>query len=474
VNSTLFIVLIGRIVQVVISLASVRIYTKLLSTGEVGNIFLINSIVGLFALTLINPVGMYINRRLHKWSDDKTVINFFFLYNAYLIFISIASVLIVGVLNKSLGVGSSIDLKLLSLFIMLNIYFNTWNLTIIPSLNMLQHVRSFVLFSVITLLLGLTFSVTFVTAINPTAVYWLSGQVMAQVAVTMLAFAHFKRITGTVLNLDLVKAAVTKVNFSRILAFVLPLTITTFFMWVQNQSYRMIIERYIGLEFLGMIGVGMGIATSLSATVESIVLQVYNPIYYSEINTSDPEKRAIAWDKMARLTIPIYLSVTILVSCLAPFLVKILVNDKFSGVFVFVIYGAWVEFFRMTTNVLSSVAHSEMQTRSLILAYFAGGFLAFFGVYLCSTFDLSQFIPAILVVSGFVTMSTMYLNMKNLIKINLGADLLARPLALSMPFAISLFFYSKSGDLRVSLLSTFIAGLYLMYIYFPTYKSMRN
>jgi len=474
VNKTVLLVLIGRAFQVVISLAAVRIYTRLLSTGEVGNLFLINSIVGLFALTLINPIGMFINRRLHEWAENKAIINVFFIFNLYLVFISISSVLIVGLLNKFLGVGSTIDIRMLSLFVMLNIYFNTWNQSIIPSLNMLHHVKSFVLLTVATLVLGLGFSVALVTSRNATALNWLSGQVVAQLAITGLAFLYFKKVTKSEFDFDQVRKSVSLRNLSTIAAFALPLALTTFLMWVQNQSYRMVVEKYLGLEFLGMIGVGMGIATSLCATVESLVLQVYYPIYYSEINTPDPVKRALAWNKMARLTIPIYISVTILVSCLAPFLVKILVNDKFSQVYVYVIFGAWVELFRMTTNVLSSVAHSEMQTRSLIFAYLAGALFAFPGVYLCATHGFQQAIPVVLVVSGFVTMSAMYVAMSKLISLKLDAGMLVKPVFSSIPFAFSLLLYSRSGSLLVSVASMVLAGLYFSFMHYPAYRNIRN
>ena len=43
------------------------------------------------------------------------------------------------------------------------------------------------------------------------------------------------------------------------LRFVIPLGGTTFFMWLQNQSYRIIIEKTVGAEFLGMIGLGIGL-----------------------------------------------------------------------------------------------------------------------------------------------------------------------------------------------------------------------
>lgn len=471
-DSTLIIVFLGRIFQIVLSLVSVRVYTVLLSTVEVGNLYLINSIVGLFALTFINPVGMYINRKLHKWADDKTVFNYFFLFNLYLAFLSIFSLILVSLLNKSFGVGSGINVRLLSLFIMLNLYFNTWYQTIIPALNMLNYRRSFVFFTLLTITLGLALSFVLVMSVGESAICWLSGQLIAQVVMTIVGFLYFKKVTRALFDFGFIRRITTWENFHYLVAFSLPLAITTFFMWIQSQSYRMVVEKYIGLEFLGMLGVGLGISASIALVIESLAQQIYYPVFYSGINTSDPASRASAWNKMAQLSIPIYVSVTILVSCLAPYLVKILVSEKFSHVYVFVIYGAWIELFRMTTNILSSVAHSEMKTKFLVKAYSVGGVVALLGVYCGSkAANYQQFIPIILVMSGLATMLIMYMTMKKLMPINIGFNRIGKSILYSLPFAIIPLVSIGSTSMLLSLLLVAISGLYFLSSQYFIYKT---
>lgn len=470
-DRTFFIILSGRVLQVVLSLMAVRIFTSILSAAEVGNLYLVNSIVAFFGLVMINPVGMYINRKLHKWSDEGTIFNYFFVFNCYLVALSVLSIPVVFSLHQFSGVGGNIDIFLLSIFIMVNIYFNTWNQTIIPSLNMLNHRKSFVVFTIMTLGLGLAFSIAMTQVLNPSAVVWLSGQLLAQALLMLVAFVYFKKVTGSSCDFGFIKGIVSRKNFGFLVGFALPLGITTFFMWVQNQSYRMIIEKYVGLEFLALIGLGMGIAASISGMVESLVQQIYYPIFYSQINTADPVERSAAWDRMAQLTIPIYVSVTLLVSCLAPFLVRILVNEKFSQAFVFVIFGAWVEFFRMTTNILSAVAHAEMQTKSLVKAYFAGGVVASAGVYFGAGFESYQhIIPTILVFSGFVTTVCMYLNMKKLMRINIGFNRIAKAALYSLPVFVAWFFYTDPVSMQVAVSTVASFGLYFLAIQYNTYR----
>lgn len=463
----------GRLFQVAIGLISVRIFTSFLSASEVGNLYLINSIFGFFGLALISPVGMYINRKLHKWAGEKTTLNHLFTYRLYLVFLSILSIPIAYCVHEFLGVGASIDIKMLILFMMLTIYFQTWNQTVIPSLNMLNYRPSFVLFTILTLSVGLAISVVLVKVVAVTAIYWLAGQLVAQALVTFFAYKYFERVTQSTLDFGSVRNDITAENLKSIFYFSAPLAVTTFFMWVQNQSYRMIVENRIGLEYLAFIGLGIGISSSIAAAVESVVQQFYLPLFYREINACDQDGRAAAFNRMAQMTLPLYLSLTLLVSCLAPFLVDILAHKKFNQAYLFVIYGSWIELFRMTTNMLSLVAQSEMQTRYSVKAYLAGGLLAIGGVYLATLFRYAQqTIPAVLIVSGLTATIVMYVEMKKLMKIKLGIRTIVKSFTVSLPFAFALMFYNRPRTLSTSILLALVFGGYFLFTQYRMSRPM--
>jgi len=463
----------GRLIQIIISLVAVRIFTTLLSTAEVGNIYLINSIFGFFGLALIGPVGNYINRRLNKWVDDKRIIDYFFIYNLYLIFLSLLSTGIVYSLHKYFKVGGSIDIRGLIVIIMLMVYFLAWNQTIIPSLNLLNYRTSFVVFTVLTLSLGLTASIFLVKSFSASAVFWLSGQVFAQALVTIFAYMYFKRISRSSFEIASLKGAIKIENLKGIFYFSVPLAVTSFFVWGQNQSYRMIIENRIGLEYLGLIGLGIGVSSSIAVAVEAVAQQMYLPGFYREINTLDENRRAAGFNRIAQLSLPFYLSLTLLVSCLAPFLVNILAHRKFGEAYLFVVYGSWIELFRMTTNVLGLVAHSEMQTRYLLKAYFVGGVLAAGGVYFAAqSRHYQQAIPAVLVASGFAMTLIMYVEMKKLMKVKLGIRNIIRSFVVSLPFFLALLFYNQPRSLITSILIAFVFGVYFLIVQYRISKPL--
>lgn len=462
-NKDFILISLGRVFQIGISLVAVRVFTTLLSTAEVGNLYLINSIIGFYGLVLINPIHMYVYRKIYSWAEEKQLINCFFVFNGYLLLISFISLPLTFLLIKTFGLARSVDLVYLMLFLVLNIYFLTWNQMILSILNILNHRTSFIVFTILTLSLGLAFSVVIVKFSSASALGWLNGQLVALGLIAGAAFLYFKRVFGDRLNLDQIKRLINGQSLNQVMVFALPLCFTNFFMWAQNQSYRLIVEKNVGLEFLGMLGLGLSISSNIATAVESIVQQLYYPGYYREISSYDAEQRTCAWNRMAQVVLPIYASLTIMITCLAPFLMNILVSRKFSEAFLFVIYGAWIELFRMTTNLLASVAHAEMQTKYLVKAYFTGGLMAVCGTYFASKWqEYHQIIPLVLVMSGFFTLMVMYVEMKKLARFKVGIRHVRKAVLFSVPFTLAMPFYSQSQSLLVSLIVSFTMGAYFL------------
>ncbi len=110
---------------------------------------------------LINPVGQYINRYTHQWYEEKKIMNVFFVFNFYVVFMAFISLFITFLLYKT-GIGNNVDMFYFILFVSLYIYFNTWNQTIIPMINLLGNRVSFIYFTISTQIFGLLLSVYFI------------------------------------------------------------------------------------------------------------------------------------------------------------------------------------------------------------------------------------------------------------------------------------------------------------------------
>lgn len=454
----------GRVVQTLLALVSVKVFTAILTPSEVGNLYLLNAVLGFFGFSLVNPVGQFINRNLHRWQEEGCLLDRLFSYNIYLTALSLLSVAVIYLMHFGFSVGAGIGFSTMALFVMISLYCSTWNTTVIPALNLLQHRGSFVVLTVLTLACGLGFSLLFCEYGGRSAVSWLYGQSAAQLLMAVAGFVILKKVSGCRFS----RAGLSVVcggGAGVLLAFAVPLGITNIFMWSQNQSYRLIVENRLGLEALGFISLGLSIAANIANAGESILQQLHLPAFYRGIGSGDRNERVAACNRYAFLTIPAYLSLTLFTTFLAPFILTILTNDKFSNAYPFVIFGAWIEFFRMITNVLANVAHSEMRTTKLVRPYLVGGVVTLALVWAATSDGLPRYIvPAALVLSGALTMLLMYLDMKKImgirvaIRMNLKAALMSIPLSAAIPMAW------VTGGLVVSVVAVGIAGGYFLYV----------
>lgn len=463
----------GRALQSLIGIAAIRLLTTLLTPTQVGNYYLILAVMGGIILVLISPLATYINRRLHKWFEDGVLMWWLRGYHSYLVAVVLISMVIIYGLHKYLGVGSSSHVIGFVIVLTAYIYCITCNQNIILFVNMLGKRLGFVFFTSLTLTLGLACSAFYVMLVSPTALSWIFGQVTAMALVTPFALIYLRRVVHSNNGNKSPVAPVLRNDLPVVLSYAWPLLITYLFMWAQNLSYRVIIEKIVGPEFLGFVGVGLGIAAGLATALESVVHQIYLPVFYAEINTTDPKKRALAWNKMARVAIPLYLGFTILVSTLAPFVLRILADVKFSKAWVFLLCGAWVELFRMTTNILAGAAQSEMKTESLIKAYVWGAFVAILGTYFAARSDSREIlIPAVLFFSGLIMTYKMYTEMNKLLKIEITSFGLYTTILYSSPLMLIPFLYQFHNNLYVSLAAVAVCGVYFILWQYKASSSM--
>ncbi|KIM09155.1 MAG: hypothetical protein KU28_00495 [Sulfurovum sp. PC08-66] len=471
-NKDLAILVAGRIAQIAIMLISIKISTALLSPAQMGNIYLIMSVTGFFGLFFINPVGQYINRKTHEWHTQGVLLNRLYNYNFFVIAASLIAVLVVFLLY-SMGVGKENSFVLWMVLIPLFVFFYTWNQTMIPMVNMFEHRAAFTLMTILTQALSLMFAYTMVLSFQKEGIVWFSGQVFGLGVMALVALIYFYIKIEDRFDMREAYSAINKKSLSNILKFVLPLSVGVFFLWMQNQSYRLVIDKYIGVEFLGYLGVGMAIASAVANSFEMIVMQFVYPKIYKHMN--DEKKFTFIYAEVINTVLPIYFLMAIFVSFTAIYLIAILVDVKYASAYTFVIFGVWVEFFIMSSNLISTVAHSKMKTKKLITPFALGGVIVFFGTYIASSSeDYALWIPMILVFSGVVTFASMYMSMQNLLRIKIEIKNFLFVAMLGIGFVLSLFFEHLRSDIVYALFISIVLGIYfLVSIYiFIRYKGI--
>lgn len=404
------------------------------------------------------------NRKFHSWNDQGRLMERFFVFNFYVLAISALSIPIVFILKKYFGILSDIPMFWGISLSALSIYLNTWTGTLIPALNMIKNRLSFTIFTVVNLLGSLLASVLLIKIYSDQAIYWYLGQyVVFQLIVVVVSFFYLRSLLNTHFNPLQIKVSTQQLkNLAR---FCIPLGIATFFMWLLNDSYRFIVEKDLGLKELGILAVGITVPSSIFALLESLFQQVFYPSFYEKINHPDFEARSLACQDLIGIFFPVFFLASIYLSCAAPFLLKVLTSPTFYGSTSFVIFGVWISFFRVFTNVWSTIAHSELDTKKLIAPYALGGFSVLVGLYLFLAASKSSVtVGIVLLCSNFLVAIFMKHRMAALVRIHIPWRSILKYFFYAIPFFLQILFWKSETGILFSIGLMFIFGLYYLYI----------
>ncbi|MDP3372039.1 MAG: hypothetical protein Q8S21_04025 [Candidatus Paracaedibacteraceae bacterium] len=373
-------IIIGRAAQFLLALVMLRVATTLLSPEEMGRVSLILTTIAFFAMFLVNPVGMFINRRLHAWQASGVARHYLIRYVNYLLLVALIAAISLPLFNMSGLVNFGISISWLIMLVCGSLLFNTINQTSIPSLNMLGDSKNFVILSVATLAASFACGVILVRNVQPSAQYWLLGLLMGQ---TLLA------VIGTkVLFSKLQKRAtfqespvIVRRHLQVLFNFAWPVALAAGLGWVQGQGYRYLMESQLGLAQLGLFVAGYGISAGMIAGFESVLTTYFQPRLYRDANINHPAEQAQAWHRYAAAVIPSLILTVALIIMLAPELTRLFLGEQFQSAASFVVWGALAEAARVLTGIYSLIAHVYMRTRWLILPTSVGAVLS---IVLCA------------------------------------------------------------------------------------------
>lgn len=372
-------IIIGRAAQFILALAMLRVATTLLSPEEMGKVSLALTTIAFFAMFLVNPVGMFINRRLHAWQANGLARAYLERYAGYLIGVALLAAISLPLFNLSGLVNFGMPIGWVVALVCASLIFNTINQTSIPSLNMLGDTRRFVALSVATLAASFVCAVTLVKTVQTSAQYWVLGLLLGQMLLAVVG----TRMLFAKLGLHGVPTASPGIrgrHLHVLFDFAWPVALAAGLGWVQLQGYRYIMESHLGMAQLGLFVAGYGISAGMIAGFESILTTYFQPRLYRDANKDHPAEQAQAWRRYAAAVIPSLVLTVALIVLLAPEFTRIFLGERFQGAASFVVWGALAEAARVLTGVYSLIAHVYMRTRWLILPTAVG---AAFSILLC-------------------------------------------------------------------------------------------
>ncbi|WP_434428990.1 lipopolysaccharide biosynthesis protein [Aeromonas veronii] len=362
----ILIITLGRLVTAGLSVASLRVITEMFSPAEYGFYTILIVFQVFCGLFLINPFGQYLNRNTHEWYECGCLNEKLLSYNYYILFFSVIGALSVFWWSFFSSTITSSFLAAFAIFAI--VYTGTWNATLIPLLNMLTYRKSAVICSIITSSLALLLS-SLLARIFGSAFSWLLGQSIALLVGSMVAFFIYKRHLknkNATNHGDKTTHESSFITMRGLKLYVAPLAFSTMLLWFQSSGYRFVIERIYGLELLGLLAVGFGLANQLFGVAESLLMQILNPVFYRRISTASLEQGKLALCDLMSLLLPIYfLMASVLLACASP-LLTILVSKEYHNAVIFFYSGVMIELFRVVNSLISNAAQLEMKMSKLI------------------------------------------------------------------------------------------------------------
>lgn len=461
------IVTFGRVLQIAIMLVSIRVMTSILSPAEVGNYYLIISLLTFLNLVFLNPPAMYFSRNLLEWERSGNLVNAIFVLLIWTFLIAAISVPFSSLVYLTLGYEDKFPLDQLLFYIVVACIISTIHRNIVFGLNTLGRRHAFVFFLLITLAIGLLIAV-YLASNDGRALSWLFGIILSEALIIFWAFRLFKG--KQLLSIQRIRVTLTSFRFKEILYFTLPIGLATLLMWGQNTAYRFIVDYHYSAEILGFIAIGLSVSAAVFGAVESFVMQYFSPIFLKNIMDANRDERTLAWNNIANIAAPIYVATAIFTIALAEYLTSILLDPNFQAAYTYTTIGVGIELFRVLSNLLTKVSQSERKTKLTVMPYAVGSIITI-GSLLYFDFSQAQYlIVVVMVAASILVFLYMHINMNKLLKLDYLSGV-PKALVLASPLLLVKLVDMEVFTLVEVLLVVVLAGLYLLFVFWVLCKN---
>lgn len=435
-NKDIFIITIGNLIRIFLVIAYTRLMTYFLNYEELSKYYLIFSIYTFFSYIIIGSIGLYINRKTLEWVEDKTLIDALIsLFKKLLIPITLAAFLIVFL--YTIVVYNSVNYSIvICLLVGSLIIFKTSNETIYPIFNLLNLNYQYIRFLIIFNILNLALSSVFVSFFDVKFQYWMLGLITSNFLIAIMSWRS--------LNIHLKKSKKSNINYFEIFSFSSNIILGHTLIWFLTDGFRFIAEQKFNSYDLGILLLGLSLATQIFSIVDNILNQLLYPKYLDKISNSNFETRSEAFNSFLSKILPVVMSTAIFVFLSTNEVLKIIVDSSKLNkelIYIFKI-GIGIEFLRILINILKQITISEYKTSKIVFPYMLGVVLFLIGIFVIDN-TLSDF-PFLLLLSYSLITSLSLLSFNKIIKITFNYQKLIKLKLTLMPVFICLIFFNNT------------------------------
>lgn len=435
-NKDILSLAIGNFFRIALVIVYSRVMTFFLEYQELSKFYLAFSIYTFFSFIIIGSLGNYINRKTIEWvNQDSLKSALLQLFWSFLL--PLTAIASIAVFIYSYIMYQSINYSfILCALVSSLLLFKTSNETIYPIFNILNKNRTYIFYLILFNLLNLLLSTIFVTVFEPKFQYWMTGLIFSNLIVGFFAWMS--------LTSELKVSKKINIDFNELVSFSKNILIGHVLIWFLTDGFRFIAENKIDSYSLGVLLLGLMVATQIFSIIENFLGQVLYPKYLSEISDKDYKQRSKAFNNYFNIILPTILIVALLASVISSEILIVLVdsskiNESLISVFR---VGIWIEFFRIIINSLKNIAMSEYRTAKIITPYLIGCLFFLAGILFYFNIDLFS-ISVLLLFSYLIITILSLIAFNRIIKINLNYFHLIKVLLFISPLLACVVFFKN-------------------------------
>lgn len=371
----------GRALQVLAGLVTIKTATTVLSPGEVGSMNQLMSLAILGTSALLMPMTAYIGRGCLEWMDAGILSQRLGSYLLIILAVALACGSVAWAIQTQLMVVSGMaPVWVGGLVVLYTVGFALHTMGS-SGLNLIGHRFLYVLFVNIAAWGGFLLAIWW-SKQDASPELWLLGIFFGFLLSSLSYVLLDQYARGAVPVSAFHLPDVLPFDWKTMSMFVGPQAIAFLFFWIQTQSYRFVLSWVTDITTVGLFAAGYMICSVPMQTFESLFNEFYSPTMFRALKGQNIEGIARAWNDYAAAYIPAVILFGAFLIGNATFLVKLLLGEQFQVIASILIWPALTETFRAISSTLHQLGLAKVDMTVNILPVMIGAFVAPTLVYL--------------------------------------------------------------------------------------------
>lgn len=376
---------VGRALQVLAGLVTIKTATTVLSPGEVGSMNQLMSLAILGTSALLMPMTAYIGRGCLEWMDAGILSQRLGSYLFIILAVALACGSVVwAIQTQSMVVSGMAPVWVAGLVVLYTVGFALHTMGS-SGLNLIGHRFLYTLFMNIAAWGGLLLALWW-SKQEASPELWLLG-IFFGFLLSSLSYVLLDRYARTAVPLSSEVPHVLPFDWKTMSMFVGPQAIAFLFFWIQTQSYRFVLSWVTDITTVGLFAAGYMICSVPMQTFESLFNEFYSPTMFRALKGQNIEGIARAWNDYAAAYIPAVILFGAFLIGNAIFLVKLLLGEQFQVIASILIWPALTETFRAISSTLHQLGLAKVDMTVNIVPVVLGALVAPTLVYLLASHE---------------------------------------------------------------------------------------